>query len=178
MVFNEHPPETDAPLTFVPPMIENPAEVSQSDLQHTHIPAIISRQFGKGKITYLPWDLGALYNRLALPAHAQLLTDIIDKLLPSGRQITTSAHSSVEMVMCRKEGMPAQLLHLINLSGQANNAYKEAIPMRDIAISVKGKFTAAASRKGNLKLPIEHKDDYSSFVLPVLNDYDVIVIGE
>jgi hypothetical protein len=80
--------------------------------------------------------------------------------------------------MCRKEGMPAQLLHLINLSGQANNAYKEAIPMRDIAISVKGKFTAAASRKGNLKLPIEHKDDYSSFVLPVLNDYDVIVIGE
>jgi hypothetical protein len=51
-------------------MIENPAEVSQSDLKHTNIPALLIRDHGKGRIAYLPWQAGAIYDRVALPSHA------------------------------------------------------------------------------------------------------------
>ena len=174
MSFIEYPEELGASLSFVPPMIENPGEVAQSDLKHTKIPAVLIRDHGAGRIAYLPWDLGALYDRLAIPSHAHLLTDLVDQLLPSGRQLKTNAHSSVEMVLQEKNGR--LFLHLINLSGQTQNNYMDAIPMGPIRISVRGKFKTAKARDINAALKLLYKNDHTEFTLPSLKEYEVIVL--
>jgi hypothetical protein len=176
MSFIEYPPEQDAAITFVPPMIENPGEVSQSDLRQTNIPAVLFRDYGAGRIAFLPWDLGALYNRLALPSHANLLTGLCDQLLPAGRQLLTDAHSSVEIVMGFQQKTGRHLLHLINLSGQTQNNYMDAIPMGAIHFSLKGKFKTAKARDLGKALPVAYKNGRTEFMLPMLREYDVIVL--
>lgn len=176
MAFIEYPEEPDATLTFVAPMIENPAEVSQSDLKHTQVPAILFRDYGSGRIAYLPWKLGALYDRLAIKSHADLLINLFDQLLPAGRQLETNAHSSVEMVLsqCKKSGK--LFCHLINLSGQTQNSYMDAVPMGPIKISIDGKYASAKAREMDAALPLSYAKGSTSFVLPSLNEYEVIVL--
>jgi len=174
MAFIEYPEEKNAALTFVPPMIENPAEVSQSDLKHTQVPALLMRDAGKGRIAYLPWDAGALYSRLAIPSHAQLLTDLIDDLLPVKRQLITNAHSSVEIVLQKKQ--EKLMVHMINQSGQTQNNYMDAVPMGAINISIAGKYSAARSRWLNKILPVKVDNERTEFTIPSLGEYDVVVL--
>lgn len=176
MPFLEYPLEADASLSFVPPMIENPGEVSQSDLKHSQIPAILFKNYGEGKIAYLPWDLGALYNRMAMPAHANLLTDLLDQLLHAGRQLETDAHSSVEMVLAYQQNTRRHFLHLVNLSGQTQNNYMDAITMGPIRISINGKFNSAKTRVINKELIVTQNNGRTEFVLPSLQEYEVIVL--
>jgi hypothetical protein len=157
-------------------MIENPAEVSQTDLKHTEIPAVLLRDHGTGRIAYLPWDLGALYDRMAIPSHANLLTDMVDHLLPKGRQLESDAHSSVEMVLAFQQRTGRHLLHLVNLSGQTQNNYMDAIAMGPIRISIIGKFKSAKAREGNTGLPVSYNNGRSEFTLPLLKEYEVIVL--
>jgi hypothetical protein len=176
MRFIEYPAEEGAGITFVPPTIENPAEVSQSDLKQTNVPGLIKRKHGKGRLTYLPWDVGALYDRFALPAHAQLLMDVFDDLLVNGRQLTTDAHSSVEMVLAWQEKTSRLMLHMINLSGQTQNNYMDSVPMNAIKVSLAGNFSSASTREGKTKLDVLHKDGRAEFTVPGLGEYEVVVL--
>jgi len=176
MRFIEYPPDPKASIAYVPSMIENPAEVSQSDLKQTQIPALLVRDHGAGRIAYLPWDLGALYDRMAIPSHANLLTDLVDHLLPVGRQLLSDAHSSVEMVLAYQQKTGRHFLHLINLSGQTQNNYMDAISMGPIHISIIGKFKSAKARDGNVRLPLTNVNGRTTFILPVLREYEVIVL--
>ena len=174
MPFIEYPEEPGAALTFVPPMIENPAEVSQSDLKHTQIPAVLMRPHGSGRLAYLPWDLGALYDRMAIPAHAHLLTDLVDQLLPAGRQLESNAHPSVEAVLQQKGGKT--LLHLVNLSGQTQNNYMEPVPMGPMRFSIRGQYRSAKPRSLKGALNVSHANGRTAFTLPSLKEYEVIVL--
>ena len=174
MAYIEYPEEKNAGLTFVPPMIENPAEVSQSDLKQTNIPALLLREVGKGKIAYLPWDLGSLYSRMAITSHAQLLTDLIDDFLPGKRQLITDAHSSVEIVLQKKQ--TRLMVHLINLSGQTQNNYMDAVKMGPVKISIAGHYKTARSRVLNAALPVKQADNVSEFIVPELGEYDLVVL--
>ena len=44
-------------------------------------------------------DIGSLYYRHSSEAHRGLIADLIDRLLPAGRQLTTNAHPLVEMTV-------------------------------------------------------------------------------
>ncbi|CAN5746098.1 hypothetical protein BH10BAC3_BH10BAC3_09210 [soil metagenome] len=176
MRFTEYPEEPNPALSFVPPMIENPAEVSQSDLTHTNIPALLMREHGAGHIAYLPWDLGALYDRLAIPSHSGLLTDLYSQLLPAKRQLETDAHSSVEIVLAYQEKTGRHFLHLVNLSGQTQNNYMDAIPMGRIHFSIVGNFKTAKARDLNTSLPLSYINGHTAFVLPSLKEYEIIVL--
>ena len=176
MSFIEYPADEAAAITFVPPTIENPAEVSQSDLKQTKVPALLKRRHGAGSVAYLPWNLGALYDRFAFPSHAQLFMDVVDELLVKERQLITDAHSSVEMVLAYQEKTGRLMLHLINLSGQTQNNYMNAVPMGAIKISLAGKFNRATTREGKTNLVVLYKDGRTEFTLPALGEYEVIVL--
>jgi hypothetical protein len=85
--------KTDGPhsLTLIPPSMIGPPEFVHIDIKDTDIPALASRPMGKGTVVWIPWDLGGLYYRHSLPAHAGLFRDIVDRLQPR-RQVRTNAH--------------------------------------------------------------------------------------
>jgi hypothetical protein len=162
-----------APLTLVPPSMIGPPELVHVDQKDTPIPGIVTRQVGSGTVTWIPWDLGGLYYRLSLPAHALLFRDVIDRLNPD-RQLKTNAHPLVEMTLMKQAGQT--LVHLINLSGTSQTAYYPPVPIKDIRVQIAGKFSRAATVRNPATLKVRAIGKYTEFVVPGLADYELVVL--
>lgn len=171
--FTEVSATPGAPLTLIPPSLFGPPEFVHIDMKDTSTPAIVTRQMGKGAVTWLPWNLSGMYHRLSLPAHAALFRDLVRTLHPQ-RQLETNAHPLVEMSLTRQKGRT--LLHLINLSGHSQTAYFVPVPMTGIEVRVEGAFTSARAQRAPARLPVKTAAGYSTFTVPRLADYELIVL--
>lgn len=162
-----------APLTLVPPSMIGPPELVHVDQKDTSIPGIVARVVGKGSVTWIPWDLGALYYRLSLPAHASFFRDVVDRLNPE-RQLKTDAHPLVETTLMKQGGLT--LVHLINLSGTSQTGYYPPVPMRAIRIQVRGAFTHAETVRSPGVLSVHAAGAYTEVTVPLLADYELLVL--
>jgi hypothetical protein len=162
-----------SPLTLVPPSMIGPPELVHVDQKDTDIPGIVVRQMGRGSVTWIPWDLGALYYRLSLPAHSGLFRDVMDGLMPE-RQLRTSAHPLVEVSLMTQGDRT--MVHLINMTGQSGTGYYAPVPMRDIRVSVEGTFVSAITVRKPGALTLKKNGKYSELVVPELLDYEMVVL--
>jgi hypothetical protein len=142
-------------------------------MKDTDTPAIAIRPMGKGMVAWIPWNLGGLYYRHSLPAHAGLFRDVVDRLQPA-RQLRTDAHPLVEMTVMHQGGRT--LVHLINLSGQSQTGYYAPVPMSGIRIQVAGNFKTGKTIRTPGALPVRVDQGYSEFRVPRLTDYEVVVL--
>jgi hypothetical protein len=142
-------------------------------MKDTDTPALVTRRSGKGTVTWAPWNLGALYYRHSLPAHAGLFRDVVEGLHPR-RQLRTNAHPLVQVTLMRQKGRT--LVHFVNMSGHSQTGYFAPVPMSSIEVQVAGAFRSARSVRPARKLDLKAEGGYSAVTLPVLNDYDVIVL--
>ena len=163
-------------LTLIPPSMFGPPEKVHIDQVETNKPGLLISDHGKGQIAYVPWDIGGLYYRLSSPSHAGLIGDLIDHLLPDGRQLKSNAHPLVEMTLMNQPGRNRSIVHLVNMSGHSGTAYFAPLPMRDIEIQVEGKFQRARSARLNRALPVTTLGKYSKVSLPELDAYDAVVL--
>jgi hypothetical protein len=131
---------------------------------------------GSGRAAYVPWDIGGLYYRHSSPAHAALLTDVIDQLLPAGRQLRTSAHPLVELTLMAQPARGRTLLHLVNGSGHHDTAYFAPIAMRDIRIELPGLVRRVRAVALGRELPVTTRDGWSRVTLTGLDAYEVLEI--
>jgi hypothetical protein len=161
-------------LSLVPPSMIGPPEKVHVDMRDTTTPAIVTRSLGQGTVAWLPWELGALYYRLSLPAHAGLFRDCLARLYPE-RQLTTNAHPLVEVTLMEQAGRTQ--LHLINLSGHSETAYFAPIPMREIRVDLRGAFHNARAVRHPMDLKIRTRGGYSEIILPELLDYELVVFN-
>ncbi len=160
-------------LTLVPPSMIGPPEFVHIDMKDTDTPAMVSERIGKGRVVWIPWDLGGLYYRLSLPAHAGLFRDVFDHLEPQ-RQIRTNAHPLVEMSLMRQGGRT--LLHLINLSGHSETGYFAPVPMEAIRVQVAGSFNSATTLRISGSPAVRTAGGYTGFTIPRLLDYELVVL--
>ncbi len=165
-------------LTLIPPAMFGPPEKAGADRQLTEKPGLLLTAYGKGEVAYVPWDLGGLYYRHGSEAHAGLAADLIDHLLPQGRQLRTNAHPLVEITVMEQRSRHRTLLHLVNLSGHSQTSYFRPIEMRDITLDLAGDFTRARSAKLNHQLSVTKSGGRSRVALPKLGDYDVVVLDQ
>ena len=171
--FTEVAADATAALTLIPPSLIGPPELVHVDMKDTDTPAIVTRQLGKGTVTWIPWNLGGLYYLHSLPAHAGLFRDVMDRLTPR-RQLRTSAHPLVEISVMRQGGRT--LLHLINLSGHSQTGYFPPVPMKDIHVEIAGDFQAATTVRNPGNLAVETAGGYTGFTVPQLLDYELVVL--
>jgi hypothetical protein len=171
--FTELKVEGPAALTLIPPSMIGPPEFVHIDMKDTATPAIAHRALGKGRATWIPWDLGGMYYRHSLPAHAGLFRDVLNKL-HAQRQIRTNAHPLVEMTLMRQKGRT--LLHLVNLSGHSQTAYFAPVPMRDIRVGVAGSFMRAKTVRTPGAVAVQMNQGYAEFTVPSLADYELVVL--
>ncbi len=164
--------EGQSPLTFIPPSMFGPPELVHTDWKDTTAPGLILKDHGAGRVAWLPWDIGALYYHHSSQAHAGLLRDLMDHLLPRGRQLKTNAHPLVETVLMRQGGR--HLLHLINLSGHSQTAYFDALPVNGIRVQVAGAFRSARLVVAGQDLAVSRAGDYTGFTVPVLGQYELV----
>ncbi|HEV2274656.1 MAG TPA: hypothetical protein VGR96_10845 [Acidobacteriaceae bacterium] len=168
--------EGESPLTFIPPSMYGPPEFVHVDWKDTPDPGLVLKSIGIGKVAWFPWDIGGLYYRHSSQAHSGLMSDLIDNLLPSGRQLKTNAHPLVEITFMRQNGR--RLVQLINLSGHSDTAYFDPVRMTGIQVMVKGRFQSARAVRSGQNLAVREENGYSGFTLPGLEEYELIDLRE
>ena len=104
------------------------------------------------------------------------MADVIDQLLPQGRQLVTNAHPLVEITVMREPTHGHTLVHLVNASGHADTAYFTPVEMRDIAIELDGTFRIATALNSTERLPVSATGHRSRFIVPRLGAYEVVVL--
>ncbi len=169
-------PRGKAALTMIPPSMYGPPEKVHVDWQDTTRPGLHVADYGKGKLAYIPWDLGHLYYRHSSVYHSAIVSDVVDHLLADGRQLKTNAHPLVEMTLMRQTRQGRTLVHFVNLSGHSQTAYHPAVPMSNIGVSVAGTFRSARMVSTGKDLSIRKEGSYVTFTLPSLDTYDVVVL--
>jgi hypothetical protein len=167
--------EAGSPITFIPPSMYGPPEFVHIDWKDTDDPGLLMKDIGKGKLAWLPWDIGSLYYRHSSEAHSRLLSDLIDSMLPQGRQLTSNAHPLVEITFLRQKGR--HQMHFINLSGHADTAYFNPIPMTNIKVRVKGSFQSARALRSGETIAITNSGGYAEFTLPSLDEYELLELA-
>jgi hypothetical protein len=124
----------------------------------------------------VPWDVGGLYYRHSSQGHAALVADTIDQLLPGGRQLKTNAHPLVEITVMDQPARKRTLVHLVNATGHSDTAYFSPVEVRDIRIELARPVRSATAVGLKKKLPVTSAGGYTTFTLPSLNAYEVVVI--
>ena len=162
----------DSPLTFIPPSMYGPPELVQVDWKDTDDPGLVIKSMKQGKIAWLPWDIGGLYYRHSSEAHSRLLGNLIDSMLPAGRQLTSNAHPLVQITIMRQK--ERRLMHFVNLTGHSDTAYFNPIPMSNIRVRVKGNFRSAKAVKSGQSIAVKNDAGFSEFTLPVLDEYELL----
>ena len=165
--------EGPALLTLVPPSMIGPPEFVHIDMRDTDTPAIVFRTLGTGTVAWLPWNLGGLYYRHSLPAHAGLFHDVLARVLPR-RQLWTDAHPLVEVTLMQQNGRT--LLHAVNLSGHSQTGSFQPVPMGQIHVRVAGGFQSATAIRAPGALPVRTSAGYTEFTIPRLGDYELVVL--
>ncbi len=174
--FLEVAPSGKPMLTLIPPSMFGPPEKVHIDRVDTDKPGLLLTEHSKGKLAYLPWDVGGLYYRHSSPPHAALVADLIDHLLPGGRQIRTNAHPLVEMTLMRQPKRDRMLVHFVNISGHSSTGYFPPFEARDIEVQVSADFARARSAVLGAQLQVTRQERYGKFTLPRLGAYDVVVL--
>jgi hypothetical protein len=171
--FTELEGDGTATLSMVPPSMIGPPEKIHVDMRDTATPGVVTRRLGDGVLTWVPWELGALYYRHSLPAHAGLFRDLLAALHPV-RQVQTDAHPLVELTLMEQAGRT--LLHLVNLSGHSHTGYFAPIAMRDIRINVAGSYGKARTVRAAGTLSPRVRSGRTLFTVPELRDYELVVL--
>ena len=163
-------------LTLIPTAMFGPPEKVWSDKVETTVPGLVFADHGKGRVAYIPWDVGGLYYRHSSEAHRGLLADVIDRLLPGGRQLRTNAHPLVEMTVMDQPARRRTLIHLVNGTGHQDTAYFPPVEIRDIRIELAREVRAVHAVSLGRELAVEGSGARRWFTLPRLDAYEVLVL--
>ncbi len=165
----------ESPLTLIPPSMFGPPEKVHIDWQETTKPGVLLKDYGKGEIAFLPWDIGGLYYKQSTSGHRGIIADLIDHLLPD-RQLKTNAHALVEITVMRQPDRDRTLVHFVNLSGHSQTAYFSPVEMQGIEVDLKGSYKTARAVRHGQDLSLTDAGPYTKFTLPSLGSYDVVVL--
>ena len=174
--YQELEPPAKPLLTLIPPSRFGPPEKVFTDKRETDKPGLLLSDFGMGRLAYVPWDVGALYHRHGSDSHRGFVADLIDHLLPAGRQLRTDAHPLVEVTVMEQPARGRTLVHLVNLSGHSDTAYHPPVPMREIALELTGQWKTARAVGIGKDLAIIQAGRSTRFLLPRLGAYEVIIL--
>ena len=163
-------------LTLIPPAMFGPPEKVWVDKVETEIPGLVMADHGKGRVAHVPWDVGGLYYRHSSQGHAGLMRDVIDHLLPQGRQLRTGAHPLIEITVMKQPKRGRTLVHFVSLTGHSDTAYFAPLEVRDIRVELAGEFRQATAARLARKLPVTAAGRYCKFTLPSLEGYEVVVL--
>jgi hypothetical protein len=172
----EYAGQEESPLQLQHPALYGPPEMVSSPDRPAKGPGLLMLDVGQGRLAYLPWDAPALYYEHSNLALRRLLTDLIDGLLPNGRQLETDAHPLVETVLMEQPSRERTLLHLLNQSGRLGASASEALPVGPFEVTLADRFSRAHSRRLGQDLPLVVRGETVSFRVPRLEEYDVVVL--
>ncbi len=138
-------------------------------------PALLVRDYGKGRAIYFAADLGNGMNTFRLPEFLRLIGNAVKTLAPSAVTLENTP-ASVEVVLRSQPNR--RLLHLVNFTGEMTRPIERVMPLHDVRVvlagvnNVKRVYTLAGGRE----LPHSTSGSAVTFTIPTVGEYEVAVI--
>lgn len=134
--------------TLVPPFapldaVGAPPERASILCPQTRLPLCTLREYGKGRVLFLPFELGRLAQEYKLGEHYRLMQNCVTLLLGEEKAFTAKAPGGIQAMAYEGDGRI--LAHFVNGIGQ--RPLTEASPYHDLSFTVKlpeGKHVKAA----------------------------------
>jgi hypothetical protein len=129
--------------------------------------------YGKGKVIYVPWEIGKLFHMYGVQEYGLAIANIID-LLNGEREIYSDAPEAVEIRLSRCKC--GTVIHFLNAAGKQTKPLTEVIPVYNLTVLVKSEGSKGRSLTTRQELKCERKDAYLKFQVPYIGVYETIVI--
>lgn len=144
----------------------------------TSHPFMVMNRFEKGSTLYFTGNVDKGYENSALPEYRKLMRNALSTFHPE--RVILESHQGIESLHLSLRSQQQRLiLHLINYTGSMTRPIEKVVPFHDIAIRLneipQAVTTIRSLRTSNL-LPFQQDGDSIRFVLPQLDEYEVIVV--
>ncbi|WMJ88925.1 alpha-amylase family protein [Anaerocolumna sp. MB42-C2] len=168
-------------LTLVPPFapmdgVGAPPERASMCISHTDLPLCTLRDYKKGQVLFLPFELSKLALEYKFNEYYTLMKNCLDLMLGEQKQFSMDMVGGLQaMVYGGKERI---MIHLVNGIGQrplANNIPYHNLQLRIKPTSLK-QINDVTSVIGESKINWEEKDGYITINLEQLDFWDMILI--
>ncbi|UCH36093.1 MAG: hypothetical protein JSV65_06985 [Armatimonadota bacterium] len=155
----------------------------------TDNPGLILGTLGKGRVAYCPGALSAVFGELGMLQHQRLINDMVrwvtrnpspckgeDHGCATSLPLEIRAPQSV-YVEWRNKAPDTDLIHLVNNTADMHRPVGEFIPVRDITIRLaRDRVSRVHSLRLDADIPYETRGGVVVATLPMLDEYDVVVI--
>jgi len=140
-----------------------------------HPAAIICRR-GKGRVIYLASPLFESFNLYRIDAHKDLIRDLARLAAGrSGLQVETNAPGSLAVEV--RSQKRRTIVHLVNATGDMKRPICAVVPLRDVEVTLRSApVRRARALRRNRPLKCTSSRGRASFVLPRVDDYEVVVL--
>ena len=174
-------PNTEVPLTFVPPFPVYPPESVWMREPQSDTPGLVLRQTNFGPVAFLPADLDRRFSRDNLPDHANLLANLIRWVARDKLPLRVEGTGLIDCHLYRQNDR--LIVHLINLTnaGTWRAPVEELIPIGPFRVRV---AIPKESRVRNIRLLVSgdkprlgRKDGWASFEIKSILDHEVAVLS-
>ncbi len=164
-------------LRFIPMSMYGPPEKCYYT-EVTGIPGIIENTYGDGKFVLIPWLVGDHYEYKSHHAHSMIVQTALNDLLELAYDIRVEASPLLEISYLKSDSDDYTLIGMNNLSGQLGTAYHQPLPMYDISVDVQTESPVRHARllKSGRNIRVNNSRGMASFTVPVLHEYEVVVI--
>lgn len=162
----------------IPFLFMNPLERVYTPLRgESNYPAVIINNYRRGRIVYFAFPIGAFYGSDRIGTQERLITSSIDYL--RNPEIVISAPPTVEAEFYRQKNNGRLILFLVNNTGDMQRPISYINPVSSIEVSVKNRsIKSVYSLAGDREIAFEGKDDFITFTLPLLKEFDIIKLEE
>lgn len=160
-------------LRLIGPFANNAPEFTVVKGPGTH-PGLIGKVLGKGMAHWLPWRVGALYNRYGIPEYQALIGHLVTRAIGPA-PILTTASAAVDFTLYAHPG--GMVLHIFNGASVQGRPLIDTTPLAGFDVAVRTDASQAISldtgqpipsrRDGaNLVIQIDRLDTFVAIALP------------
>ena len=149
-------------------------------VDQTDIPGVYTRQLGKGRVVYFPWDIDRLYWEVMAEDHGKLLRNALDWATNEARPVEVTGLGMFDITVWKqKHSMTVHLVNLTNPMAMRPNVH-ELIPSPPQRVAVRLPQGSNATKVQLLVagkvLPVEQTGGVLRLVVPSVADHEVVAI--
>jgi hypothetical protein len=168
--FEDRQPEDD--LHLIGPFSNNAPEFTVLP-DHGEAPGLIRRAHGAGQAVWLPWQIGALYHRYAMPEYRAILAGMLDRAGARAR-VDCPAGPAMEAILGRHPD--GHLLTLLNRASAAGRPLVEPPALAGMTIPVRTDARIATCLETGRILPSRRQGDWLQIDIDRLMLFRVIAL--
>jgi hypothetical protein len=168
-----------SPVTLIPTYPDLPMEDVYTRIPDTDIREVYLKEFGKGRVAYIPWDIDRSFWKYMAPDHGILLNNIIRWALNEDPIVSVKGPGLIEVTTWRQK--KSMTVHLVNLTNpmMMKGPFRELIPVKadlDIQIPENAKVTGVHLLLSEQIPAYTVKNGNITLSIPQILDHEIVAI--